>query len=263
MLAGGIAPKRIAAVTFTELAASELLIRIREFVSELSAGHIPMELRIALSDGISRSQSENLSAVSATIDELTCTTIHGFCQRLIKPYPVEADIDPGATVMDRDQADLAFDEVVNAWLVEELDHDADSLLAEMVMQDTDRTLALVNGIVGQLRYIRTVASDPSVDTGHLAKHFGQAVDEFAAFMKDAKAEEADSIEIARQFADLSGTVREVKPADSPKDFCRLLLLRPGPMLCTQKGSFKAYKKKGKWLAAGQAGRARRGRWRQI
>ena len=249
MLAGGIAPKRIAAVTFTELAASELLIRIREFVSELSAGHIPMELRIALSDGISRSQSENLSAVSATIDELTCTTIHGFCQRLIKPYPVEADIDPGATVMDRGQADLAFDEVVNAWLVEELDHDADSLLAEMVMQDTDRTLALVNGIIGQLRYIRTVASDPSVDTGRLAKHFGQAVDEFAAFMKDAKAEEADSIEIARQFADLSGTVREVMPADSPKDFCRLLLLRPGPMLCTQKGSFKAYKKKGKWLAA--------------
>ena len=41
MLAEGIAPKTIAAVTFTELAASELLIRVREFVGELNAGRIP------------------------------------------------------------------------------------------------------------------------------------------------------------------------------------------------------------------------------
>ena len=47
MLAEGIAPKSIAAVTFTELAASELLIRVREFVGDLAAGKIPPELRIA------------------------------------------------------------------------------------------------------------------------------------------------------------------------------------------------------------------------
>ena len=29
-----------------------------------------------------------------TLDELTCTTIHGFCQKLIAPYPVEAGQDP-------------------------------------------------------------------------------------------------------------------------------------------------------------------------
>jgi superfamily I DNA/RNA helicase len=52
MLAEGIAPKSIAAVTFTELAASELLIRVRDFVSDLSAGQIPPELRIALLGGL-------------------------------------------------------------------------------------------------------------------------------------------------------------------------------------------------------------------
>ena len=36
MLAEGIAPKSIAAVTFTELAASELLIRVRDFVGDLA-----------------------------------------------------------------------------------------------------------------------------------------------------------------------------------------------------------------------------------
>ena len=114
MLAEGIPPRAIAAVTFTELAASELLSRVREFVADLSAGKIAAELRIALPGGLSQAQRDNLAAASAAIDEITCSTIHGFCQRLIKPYPVEADIDPGAGVMDRNQADLIFLEIVEA-----------------------------------------------------------------------------------------------------------------------------------------------------
>jgi len=44
------------------------------------------------------------------IDQLTCTTIHGFAQKLIKPYPAEANIDPGAEIIDPGEADIAFDE---------------------------------------------------------------------------------------------------------------------------------------------------------
>ena len=47
MLAQGIAPKSIAAVTFTELAASELLMRVRDFVGDLVAGHVSPELNFA------------------------------------------------------------------------------------------------------------------------------------------------------------------------------------------------------------------------
>jgi ATP-dependent exoDNAse (exonuclease V) beta subunit len=89
LLAGGAAPKAIAAVTFTELAASELLARVRDFVDELLDGHVPRELRIALPDGLSDAQRANLDQAASAIDEITCSTIHGFCQRLIKPYPVE------------------------------------------------------------------------------------------------------------------------------------------------------------------------------
>lgn len=52
MLAEGVAPCSIAAVTFTELAASELLSRVREFVADLSVGTIATELRVALPDGL-------------------------------------------------------------------------------------------------------------------------------------------------------------------------------------------------------------------
>lgn len=43
MLLAGIEPKSIAAVTFTELAASELLLRVRQFVNRLLEGEIPLE----------------------------------------------------------------------------------------------------------------------------------------------------------------------------------------------------------------------------
>ena len=110
LLANGVEPKHIAAVTFTEFAASELLIRVRAFVSALAAGEIPTELRVALPKGLSDEHRCNLAAADAALDEMTCSTIHGFCQRLISPYPVEADIDPGASVMDRVEADRAFRE---------------------------------------------------------------------------------------------------------------------------------------------------------
>ncbi|MFN7159369.1 MAG: UvrD-helicase domain-containing protein, partial [Erythrobacter cryptus] len=139
MLAEGVAPRAIAAVTFTELAASELLSRVREIVADLSAGNIATELRVALPEGLSQAQRDNLATASVAIDEITCSTIHGFCQRLIKPYPAEADIDPGAGVMDRNQADLTFLEIVDGWLRERLSGDQGGILAEMVLHSPGET----------------------------------------------------------------------------------------------------------------------------
>ena len=56
LLAEGVAPRSIAAVTFTEFAASELLIRVREFVGALAEGDIPTPLRVALPEGLSEDQ---------------------------------------------------------------------------------------------------------------------------------------------------------------------------------------------------------------
>ena len=158
LLTEGVEPKFIAAVTFTEFAASELLIRVREFVSELVAGRIPAELRAALPEGLSKDRRDHLFAASQAIDEITCSTIHGFCQRLITPYPVEADIDPGASVMDRDQADLGFLEIVDTWLREELSVEASGLLAELVLQDPGGTVGLIRSILSHLRRHRVIAS---------------------------------------------------------------------------------------------------------
>ena len=60
-------------------------------------------------------QRSALSAAAAKLDELTTTTIHAFCQTIICSYAVEADIDPGARILDAVQAEAAFDAVFEQW----------------------------------------------------------------------------------------------------------------------------------------------------
>ena len=246
MLSEGIAPKTIAAVTFTELAASELIIRVREFVGELNAGRIPAELRVALPNGLADRHRQNLAVASETIDEITCSTIHGFCQRLIKPYPVEANIDPGAAVMDRNQSDLAFVETTETWLREELAGDGGSLLAEMVIREPGETVDLIHTILRHLRGRRVMTVDEPSALAPLVSAFRQAADNFSAFVRDATADEPETAAMAARFSEMAEDVAFALTAEAPVDLVRLLIARPHPDLCTATGSFRAYKKKGKW-----------------
>ena len=256
LLAEAVAPKSIAAVTFTEFAASELLMRVRAFVSAVAAGDIPTELRVALPDGLSDEQRRSLIEADAALDEMTCSTIHGFCQRLITPYPVEADIDPGAGVMDRDQADLAFAELIDAWLREELAGEADGLLAELVLHDPGATVGLIRTVLGHLRRHRVFAAYEREDLAQLATAFREAVEGFNDFISGEDAEEPETAAYAGNFEALAEEIEAASPAETPASLVRLLVTAPHPDLCTQSGSFRKLQKKGKWRAAAkQAGLA--------
>src|SRR5262249_34577442 len=84
LFAQGVEPKNVAAITFTEFAASELRIRIQRFVNELCVGTIPPDLESAFPKELSVLQRENLARARQALDELSCSTIHGFAQALIK-----------------------------------------------------------------------------------------------------------------------------------------------------------------------------------
>ena len=116
LLARGTEPGAIAAITFTELAASGLATRVQRYVEELLAGRVPQPLRLALPNGLNVDQRRALSGAAAKLDELTTATIHAFCQTIISSYAVEADIDPGARILDAVQAAAAFDSVFEQWL---------------------------------------------------------------------------------------------------------------------------------------------------
>ncbi|MFZ2982976.1 MAG: UvrD-helicase domain-containing protein [Sphingobium sp.] len=249
LLAGGTAPKAIAAVTFTELAASELLARVRDFIDELLDGQVPRELRIALPSGLSAEQRANLDQAASAIDEITCSTIHGFCQRIIKPYPVEANIDPGASLMDPAQADLAFSDAVDRWLRDTLNSGEESLVSELVFVNPTKASELIATAAGALRDNRVLVA-PDVDgISPLVTSFGAAAGAYRAFVIGTAAQEAESIAGASAFVEMSEAIAFAVEDEAPPALVRLLASAPHPSLCTAKGAFSAYKKKGKWEAA--------------
>lgn len=248
MLAAGIAPKSIAAVTFTELAATELLARAQDFVDELLSGRTPRELSAALPHGLSDQQHIALTSSCESFDELTCSTIHGFCQRLIKPYPVEADVDPGAGLVDPAEAELAFDDALDRWLRTTLDGNQPGLVSELVYHEPLGGLALVREVADRLRRYRVLAGPPVPAVAPLPTAYRNAAQRYHGFVTAAPAREEESIAAAEAFVGMADQVAAAGGSQDARSFVALLTVEPDASLLTATG-WRKYQKKGKWEAA--------------
>jgi ATP-dependent exoDNAse (exonuclease V) beta subunit len=98
----------IVAVTFTEKAAGELKLRLREALERE---------RAEATDDIVRAR---LEVALATLEEAHVNTIHGFCAELLRERPVEAEVDPLFKVLTEPQADRLYSRAFRAWLQEAL-----------------------------------------------------------------------------------------------------------------------------------------------
>ncbi len=94
---------RSSAVTFTEKAAGELKLRLRQRLEER---------RRAATDAAVAARLE--SAVQH-LEEAHVSTIHGFCADLLRERPVEARVDPLFRVLTEGQAERLFDEAFDGW----------------------------------------------------------------------------------------------------------------------------------------------------
>ena len=101
---------RIAAITFTEAAASELRERVRdELEAAASDANLPAERRERCARGVE------------DIDQSYIGTLHGFASSLLFERPLEAGLPPAFDVMDAIEADLEFDKVWREWIEDALD----------------------------------------------------------------------------------------------------------------------------------------------
>ncbi len=101
----------IVAVTFTEKAAGELKLRLRQALERARAAASPdrdAEVRANLDDALKY------------LEEANVNTIHGFCAELLRERPVEACVDPLFRVLTEAQAARLFDEAFSGWMQAQL-----------------------------------------------------------------------------------------------------------------------------------------------
>ena len=128
---------RIAAITFTELAAAELRDRVRQELEKAAAAATrPEAERELCRQGVS------------DLDQANIRTLHSFAGQLLQERPLEAGLPPAFDTSDEIVAGLAFDEAWEEWLDVNLGKDSpiggsiSLLLNQGITLDTLKRLAL-------------------------------------------------------------------------------------------------------------------------
>jgi ATP-dependent helicase/nuclease subunit A len=98
----------IVALTFTEKAAGELKVRLREAIEKALLLSPPEE-------------AESLGQALGELERAPISTIHSFCSGLLRERPVEASLDPNFEPLDEMGMDLLFQEIWDQWLGKEME----------------------------------------------------------------------------------------------------------------------------------------------
>src|SRR2546423_4399664 len=105
----------IVAITFTNRAANEMRQRVRERI-----------------DGLLRTSSggerQTWLRHKRTLQGAVITTIHGFCSRRLREFPVESDIDPQFVLIDEHQAAMLLESVVEETGADAVHHGGDTIV---------------------------------------------------------------------------------------------------------------------------------------
>ncbi|MBP1719329.1 MAG: UvrD/REP helicase, partial [Deltaproteobacteria bacterium] len=126
--------EQIIAITFTEKAAGELKVRLREEIEKA----IPRSRD---------AEGEALRQALGDLERAPISTIHSFCASLLRERPVEAKIDPNFEPLDEMGLDMLFQETWESWLGRELEKKQTPLRRALTL---GMRLDLLAGLVRQL-----------------------------------------------------------------------------------------------------------------
>lgn len=257
MIANGVPPRDIAAVSFTEKAASELMGRVSQTIDDVLNGTPPADLASSYEDGnISPEGQEQLRASQHHLGEMTCTTIHGFCKRLLKPYPVEADIDPGAVILDAAQASLLFEDVFNEWIRERLnseDYHKD-LITEMVAthSDTKEAVETIRRLADELRGSPDLFLHKQEYDEAPAKQLIAQIDSYEKWIAGLGFEAEGNDLVRADFMALRNALLQNNGLPRHQALMNIVRLSLSNAVLKADGDFRVYKMKGKWQEAAKS-----------
>src|SRR5579864_3385814 len=111
---------RIVAVTFTNKAAGELKLRLRQ------------ELDRARDRAGTSEQRTNIETALERLEEASIGTIHSFCAQILRERPVEAVVDPAFEELSEQQASRLYERAFRSWMQKKLGEGSPGLRRALV-----------------------------------------------------------------------------------------------------------------------------------
>lgn len=167
---GHVTVDDLVVITFTEKAATELAARVRE------------ELESAQTQATQEQERERLAKALEGLYRARIETIHAFATSLLRERPVESPVDPGLRVLDDVAASVLFAEVYDAWLDEQLAHEAAPLRRAVRRGfDTTHVRALAEVLYDQRAALPVaLPDDPKPDADAFLSELESAADALRA-----------------------------------------------------------------------------------
>ena len=210
---------QVVAITFTNRAANEMRERLRE------------ELNLIL-QAASADERKHWLNYKRTLDGAVITTIHGFCARLLREFPVEARVDPQFLLLDEHRAAMLLDSVVEETLTE--------FISAGHIEISRLTLGVgrgrLAGALGQLYRdvrgqglsldelaLKTAQSHATEEEhGRALVELARTMDDFLAIRRTTPAARANHAEVISCWSDLQAVITTIPEVEALADYCRAI-----------------------------------------
>ena len=208
---------QIVALTFTNRAANEMRERLRARLNEI----------LLTASGNER---KRWLGYKRTLDGAVITTIHGFCARLLREFPVEAGVDPQFLLLDEHRAAMLLEVVVE----EALSHFISSGHIEISRLTLGVGRAKLAAALAQIyREVRgqglsladlalKTANSHSTEEDHALAlvDLSRAMNDFLLFRRTTSAQRINQAEVSSTWASLRPLFYGIPEPEGLADYCR-------------------------------------------
>ena len=210
---------QIVAITFTNRAANQMRERLR---SELN-----LMLRIA--DDTERRRWLNYKR---TLDGAVITTIHGFCARLLREFPIEARVDPQFLLLDEHRAAMMLELIVEEVLSEFISNGHIEISRLTLGVGRSRLAAALTQLYREARGQGLSLEELAVATARVhateedhtraLEELDQAIAGFLGVRRTTIAANANQADVVSAWAEAQKLLKSIPAHESLADYCRLV-----------------------------------------
>jgi ATP-dependent helicase/nuclease subunit A len=210
---------QIVAITFTNRAANEMHERLRTELNQM--------LRIANEE--ERRRWLNYKRI---LDGAVITTIHGFCARLLREFPIEARVDPQFLLLDEHRAAMMLELIVEEVLSDFISNGHVEIsrltlgvgrsrlaaaLAQLYREARGQGLSLEDLALATARVHAT-----EEDHARALEELEQTIAEFLGVRRTTKAAMNNQAEVLKAWTEAQRLLKQIPGHENLADYCRLV-----------------------------------------